>query len=180
MNSHVGIEVHKQIHPSRPAKWAECISALKGSISMAKIRFRRMKTLMILGCLLFVVPTAWTDEFKFEVPEIKTGSFETPPRLTNRIREELVNKLDRLGLLAKHSSHVKRLAVNIKTKATYPAFSNTEYYTSLESRIQVVDISKPEIIAKKRVLTFNTPLANDFSEEIHADEIIDFLKTIPR
>lgn len=118
--------------------------------------------------------------YMIEVGTMTAGSFETPAYMPERIKFELVRKLKERALLSTPSESEKRLTVRIQTKAPIRPFVQTDYYTEIESRVQVIDLQNKEVIAKTVIHDYSGSLNYDFAEITHAAEIANFLESVVR
>ena len=123
---------------------------------------------------------------RFEIGQIKAGSFETPPDIPATIRFDLAEMLKAKGLLVSPASSEKRLVVNVKTTAYYVGAVMTRTcfgcYSELTSEVEVVDPHTPQIVAKTLVRSYNGwgRQTSDFTEWDHVKEIVGFLESIVR
>jgi hypothetical protein len=118
--------------------------------------------------------------YMIEVGKVTAGSFETPSYMPERIKFELVKKLKERALLATPSESEKRLTVRIQTNAPIRPFSQTDYFTEIESHVQVIDLQNKELIAETTLRDYSGSLNYDFAEITHAAEIANFLEVVVR
>jgi hypothetical protein len=121
--------------------------------------------------------------YMIRIGEIKAGTFETPPYIPTKIRFELEQDLREKRLLASEGDK-NTLTVNI-VSSTYYNFWPREHvrlYTELRSIVEVVDTSRPEVIAKTTIVSYNAWGANtaDFTEMDNGRDIVKFLENIVR
>ncbi len=121
--------------------------------------------------------------YMIKLGELKAGSFETPPYIPTKIKFELELQLREKKLLATEGD-ARALTVNILSSTRYSSFrpTSSSHYNDLTSTVEVVDTSRPEIIAKATIVSYNGwgELSSDFTEFDHVKDIVKFLERIVR
>lgn len=147
------------------------------------------------GCGMHAGPMADPPQIHRKAPGYTyvLGAFtaydmETPPYIPEKIRFELEIDLREKGILAVSDSGQNRLRADVRSRAVYPSGmmnpggATSELYNELVSRVEVVDLRTDEVIAMARLNAFNGygKTTSDFTEQMHAKDIADFLASIVR
>jgi len=124
-------------------------------LALASSGCANVKAELTYGGITATIEPVNVGGYTCDIAETKCGGFMTPSRLPENIKMGLLKMLSEKGLLASASPSEKRLMVNIKNWASFPAFAQSDEYKEIQSLIRAIDADNEDLIAETTIRALN-------------------------